>query len=136
MFKQRISLEGTPIGEPNIEIIGQLEAALTEPLPVDYCGSCYGAETPLRHCCNTCEDVKKAYEEKGWSLGNLLKNSTQCLRDKGNPYASVKQGEGCRISGTMKVNKVAGNFHIAHGESIVRDGRHIHQFIPAATRSE
>jgi hypothetical protein len=31
----------------------------------------------------------------------------------------------------MNVNKVAGNFHIAHGESIIRDGRHIHQFIPA-----
>ncbi|KAJ1406119.1 hypothetical protein B484DRAFT_211832 [Ochromonadaceae sp. CCMP2298] len=31
----------------------------------------------------------------------------------------------------MLVNKVAGNFHIAHGESIVRDGRHIHQFNPA-----
>ena len=30
----------------------------------------------------------------------------------------------------MNVNKVAGNFHIAHGESLVRDGRHIHQFIP------
>jgi hypothetical protein len=28
------------------------------------------------------------------------------------------------------VNKVAGNFHIAHGESIVRDGKHIHQFNP------
>jgi hypothetical protein len=25
---------------------------------------------------------------------------------------------------------VAGNFHIAHGESIVRDGKHIHQFNP------
>ena len=31
----------------------------------------------------------------------------------------------------MKVNKVAGNFHIAHGDSIVRDGRHIHMFNPA-----
>ena len=34
------------------------------------------------------------------------------------------------VSGNMLVNKVAGNFHIAHGESIVRDGRHIHQFNP------
>ena len=31
----------------------------------------------------------------------------------------------------MKVNKVAGNFHVAHGDSIVRDGRHIHMFNPA-----
>ena len=44
---------------------------------------------------------------------------------------NLEKGEGCRINGYMNVNKVAGNFHIAHGESIVRDGRHIHQFIPA-----
>jgi hypothetical protein len=35
------------------------------------------------------------------------------------------------MSGKMTVNKVAGNFHVAHGESIVRDGRHIHTFVPA-----
>jgi hypothetical protein len=35
------------------------------------------------------------------------------------------------VTGHMLVNKVAGNFHIAQGESIVRDGRHIHQFNPA-----
>lgn len=30
----------------------------------------------------------------------------------------------------MLVNKVAGNFHVALGESVVRDGRFIHQFQP------
>ncbi len=30
----------------------------------------------------------------------------------------------------MKVNKVAGNFHVAMGEAMERDGRHIHQFMP------
>ena len=39
------------------------------------------------------------------------------------------------IYGSMKVNKVAGNFHIAHGESIVRDGKHIHQFNPQTAPS-
>jgi hypothetical protein len=51
--------------------------------------------------------------------------------DKTNPFDNVRDGEGCRISGKMTVNKVAGNFHVAHGESIVRDGRHIHTFVPA-----
>lgn len=27
--------------------------------------------------------------------------------------------------------QVAGNFHIAFGDSVVKDGRHIHQFIPS-----
>lgn len=39
-------------------------------------------------------------------------------------------GEGCRLTGSMKVNKVAGNVHMTIGESIVRDGAHIHQFVP------
>jgi endoplasmic reticulum-Golgi intermediate compartment protein 3 len=40
----------------------------------------------------------------------------------------MQEGEGCRISGQMRVNKVAGNFHMAMGESMVKDGRHVHIF--------
>jgi hypothetical protein len=29
------------------------------------------------------------------------------------------------------IDGALGNFHVAHGESIVRDGHHIHQFVPA-----
>lgn len=32
---------------------------------------------------------------------------------------------------TTTSKQVAGNFHIAFGDSIVKDGRHIHQFIPS-----
>jgi len=64
-------------------------------------------------------------------VAEVLKDSEQCLRDKKNPFASVRKGEGCRVSGTMRVNKVAGNFHMALGDSVVRDGRHIHQFVPS-----
>ena len=28
----------------------------------------------------------------------------------------------------MRVNKVAGNFHMAMGDSMVKDGRHVHIF--------
>lgn len=81
-------------------------------------------------CCNTCDELKAAYESKGWGFFSLL-NSTQCLEDRNSPAtAGADHGEGCQVSGVMRVNKVAGNFHIAHGESIVRDGRHIHQFNP------
>jgi len=127
MLKQRLSPHGKFIGEPGIEIIGEKEEE-QEPLPEDYCGPCYGAESDELKCCNTCEDLKAVYVRKGWSLTNILKDSVQCLRDKSNPFASVKSGEGCQVSGSMNVNKVAGNFHIAHGESIIKDGHHIHQF--------
>ena len=87
--------------------------------------------SPSCRCCNSCDDLKAAYTAKGWGFNNVLKTSEQCLRDKTNPFAAVRNGEGCRVYGSMVVNRVAGNFHIAHGESVVRDGRHIHQFIPA-----
>jgi hypothetical protein len=85
----------------------------------------------INRCCNSCAILKGAYESKGWSFTDILRHSEQCLRDNTNPFANVEVGEGCRVNGYMNVNKVAGNFHIAHGESVVRDGRHIHQFIPA-----
>lgn len=66
----------------------------------------------------------------GWSDQSILQNSTQCLRDSHNPFAHVKKGEGCRITGHVLVNKVSGNLHVAFGDSVVRDGMHIHQFIP------
>jgi hypothetical protein len=43
---------------------------------------------------------------------------------------AVTDDEGCNLSGFIHVNKVAGNFHVALGESVVRDGRFIHQFQP------
>jgi hypothetical protein len=128
MLKQRISESGRLLGEPAVEIVGDLEKF--EPLPADYCGSCYGANVVGMPCCNSCDDIKKAYEIVGWSDSNILKNATQCLHDAKNPFAHVKKGEGCRVAGHMLVNKVSGNFHIAFGDSIVRDGMHIHQFLP------
>ena len=129
MYKQRLDPKGQPLGEKGAEIIGTLDKI--EPLPPNYCGSCYGAETVFRECCNSCDDLKHAYAAKGWALNSNIQNSEQCMRDKTNPFAVIRNGEGCRVHGSMTVNKVAGNFHIAHGESIVRDGRHIHQFIPS-----
>jgi hypothetical protein len=82
-------------------------------------------------CCNTCDELIKAYQERDWSIVNILRNSTQCIHDRANHFAAVNAGEGCTISGKMKVNKVSGNFHIAHGESVVRDSQHMHHFNPA-----
>jgi hypothetical protein len=101
------------------------------PLPANYCGSCFGAERESGQCCNTCDDLRAAYAERGWDAGEVLRNSDQCLRDRKNPGAAAKEGEGCRIAGFMMVNKVAGNFHIAMGETHQRGAGHIHQFNPA-----
>lgn len=35
-----------------------------------YCGSCYGGMPPESGCCNSCDEVRQAYVNKGWSFGN------------------------------------------------------------------
>lgn len=41
----------------------------------------------------------------------------------------VNSGEGCRIAGSLLVNKVAGNFHVALGTSHSQGMRHVHHFM-------
>ena len=90
------------------------------------CGSCYGAESPRIKCCNSCDDLMRAYAAKGWSTGSVRTSAPQCV----SAAVRVAAGEGCNMAGWFDVNKVGGNFHIALGESTVRDGRFIHQFNP------
>jgi len=33
-----------------------------------YCGSCYGGIEPASGCCNTCDEVREAYVNRGWSF--------------------------------------------------------------------
>jgi endoplasmic reticulum-Golgi intermediate compartment protein 3 len=77
----------------------------------------------------------RAYQERDWNVAGIMRNSTQCIHDRVKHFEAASAGEGCTVSGVMKVNKVAGNFHIAHGESLVRDGRHIHHFNPTLAPS-
>lgn len=64
------------------------------------------------------------------NIVDIMRNSSQCIHDRARQFATTDPDEGCTVTGLMKVNKVSGNFHIAHGESVVRDGRHIHHFNP------
>jgi hypothetical protein len=46
-----------------------------------------------------------------------------------------KEGEGCMLFGHFSVNKVAGNFHVAIGESAINpQGAHIHRFTRTGTK--
>ena len=108
------------------------ERILNENLEEDYCGPCYGAHEKEEQCCQTCDDVVEAYEKKKWKTELLQYTAEQCVRegrDRQEPK-NMTQGEGCNLSGYMTVNRVSGNFHIAMGEGIERDGRHIHTYVP------
>ena len=137
--KRRLTKTGLVMlqGEGIKEIANESDEESDAPkqkLPADYCGDCYGAGDTPTSCCNTCVELISSYTRKGWSTKEVSVTSEQCKREglQGTTLEHLTiQGEGCNLSGSMLVNKVAGNFHIAMGNAVVKDGRHIHQFLPA-----
>ena len=110
----------------------QKEKVLKSELPEDYCGPCYGAQEADDQCCQTCDEIMLAYNKKRWKSELLRYTAEQCIRegrDKLQPKR-MTVGQGCSLSGYMTLNRVSGNFHIAMGEGIERDGRHIHTYLP------
>lgn len=142
MVKKRLNMKGLVLGkEEDVEvnkhqiINDQKQQVLKEDVPENYCGPCYGAHQNETQCCNTCDELIEAYKAKRWRTDMLFQSSEQCIRegrDKIEPKR-LRRGEGCNLQGHFMVNRVGGNFHIAMGEGIERDGRHIHTFNPDET---
>ncbi|CAD5112590.1 DgyrCDS1803 [Dimorphilus gyrociliatus] len=132
IYKERLDSSGAPLNSvPEKEEIGKtVETAetTTTPPPIldpNRCESCYGAESAQFKCCNTCDQVRQAYKLKGWALSNP-QSIEQCKREGFSDTITVTQKEGCRVYGVLKVNKVAGNFHIAPGRSFQQHHVHVH----------
>ncbi|KAF4322422.1 hypothetical protein BBO99_00000258 [Phytophthora kernoviae] len=131
VVKTRLDGDGKPIGHPISMVTdeGAEEQAKTD-LPQGYCGSCYGAKHPAgNECCNTCDEVKEAFISSDLSLEEA-EQKEQCVREIMEEEKLAQDGEGCRFTGKMFVNRVAGNFHVALGRTFHRQGRLVHQFRP------
>jgi len=143
VYKQRLRADGSEIATPRRELVDSrpsdnekaeakqkeldISAGLAEEKKEDEkCGDCWGAQSPSIPCCNTCEDVRRAYEAKGW----LLNRDTvpQCVQEMDTEEMKTQRraSEGCRVYGYVTVNKVAGNFHIAPGASMQSGHQHVH----------
>ncbi|KAJ7600844.1 Sec1-like protein [Mycena floridula] len=95
----------------------------------DYCGSCYGGLEPEGGCCNTCEDVRQAYVNRGWSFSNP--DAIEQCKDEGWADKLRDQAdEGCNIAGKVRVNKVIGNIHLSPGRSFQTSGRSFYELVP------
>jgi hypothetical protein len=98
-------------------------------LDPDYCGNCYGASAPSNAakpgCCNTCDEVREAYAQASWAFGRG-ENVEQCTREHYAERLDEQRNEGCRIEGSLRVNKVVGNFHLAPGRSFSNGNMHVH----------
>mmetsp|Transcript_29668 Transcript_29668/g.36108 ORF Transcript_29668/g.36108 Transcript_29668/m.36108 type:complete len:476 (+) Transcript_29668:104-1531(+) len=139
LVKRRMNLEGSFLPEAEIrdrvnkatEAANERERLVKASLVEGYCGPCYGAGEE-GDCCQTCEDVKKKYQDKRWGTEQLMYIAEQCIREgvKFGPKKVKAREEGCNLSGYMELNRVNGNFHVAMGDGVERDGHHIHLFLP------
>lgn len=94
-----------------------------------YCGSCYGGVEPESGCCNTCEEVRTAYVNRGWSFSNP-DAVEQCKNEGWTEKLKEQADEGCNISGRIRVNKVIGNIHLSPGRSFQSDHRGLYDLVP------
>ena len=84
----------------------------------DACGSCYGAGEP-DECCNTCDDVKRAYQRRGWIFEPNM-DVKQCHHAKN---SNEQIGEGCNVHGVVALSTGGGNLHITPGHELENFGK-------------
>lgn len=77
LFKTRLDTDGRPIEVAKLDV-----GYNYEPPPEDYCGPCYGGKSPHEDgCCNSCQDVRDAYQANGWAISDY-NAMEQCAREQ------------------------------------------------------
>jgi len=90
------------------------------------CLPCYTAEQRRGQCCNTCYSLKAAYAMRGMPV-ETADTYPQCVGENSQ--------EGCLLGGSLEVNKVGGNWHIAVGDTHTNPGEKHHHHWPEQVRS-
>mmetsp|Transcript_37463 Transcript_37463/g.149462 ORF Transcript_37463/g.149462 Transcript_37463/m.149462 type:complete len:313 (-) Transcript_37463:508-1446(-) len=127
LYKIRTDPSGEPIAnqkKDRLEPKTSIRESKGKELEQDesYCGSCYGASAG---CCNSCDEVKEAFEARGWMEINL-NEIEQCVREGKMADNKLVAGEGCLVKGKVDVAKVAGNLHISPGHTFDFNGVQLH----------
>jgi len=129
VIKTRLDSNGEYI--PNSHSV-ELEsdfARMNKPQADGFCGSCYGATPPEGGCCNSCDAVREAYTQMGWSFGSP-DDIEQCKTEHWKDKLIEQAAEGCNIAGRVRVNKVIGNIHFSPGRSFQAGGRKLYDLVP------
>mmetsp|Transcript_2556 Transcript_2556/g.4493 ORF Transcript_2556/g.4493 Transcript_2556/m.4493 type:complete len:388 (-) Transcript_2556:1922-3085(-) len=99
------------------------------------CGSCYEvSKVDPGRCCNTCEDIQRAYALHRIQLPelSLLKQCHTDADDANNEDVAIlnensyRPNEGCNIQGHVEVARVKGRFEVLVGHSISFGGFLLH----------
>ncbi|EIN12528.1 endoplasmic reticulum-derived transport vesicle ERV46 [Punctularia strigosozonata HHB-11173 SS5] len=129
ILKTRLDSTGKLIpGSQRSELESEFDRQ-NKPMPDGYCGSCYGAEPSEGACCNSCDAVRQAYVNRGWSFGNP-DSIEQCVKENWSEKLKDQASEGCNIAGRVRVNKVIGNIHLSPGRSFQSQGRSMYELVP------
>ena len=68
ILKTRLDEGGRPVPDSIITELQNDLDRINEQRQNGYCGSCYGGIEPESGCCNTCDEVRQAYVNRGWSF--------------------------------------------------------------------
>jgi endoplasmic reticulum-Golgi intermediate compartment protein 3 len=123
--RQKLEMGSTLKSEKDlIEIVKVVpNSSATDPMAENeeiLCGSCYGAGEE-DECCNTCEDIRRAYRTKGWHLELLPgHNIVPCIGEKDEDEQD--DGEGCNVHGVVALSTGGGNLHLAPGKEAAGGG--------------
>ncbi|KAF9433486.1 Endoplasmic reticulum-Golgi intermediate compartment protein 3, partial [Entomortierella beljakovae] len=125
IYKIQLSPDGSEIAREKTKKLGQGSDDDVKPRGENYCGSCYGAKKPESGCCNTCEEIRAAYAQSGWSFKGAG-TMEQCVQEGYLEKLKEQADQGCRIWGELIVSKVSGNVHVAPGKSFQHGATHLH----------
>ncbi|TFY69920.1 hypothetical protein EVJ58_g126 [Rhodofomes roseus] len=130
IVKTRLSQKGESLQalNANNELRNDLDK-LNEQRGEKYCGSCFGGKPSESGCCNTCEQVRQAYLDRGWSF-NRPDSIEQCVSEGWSDKLKEQADEGCNIAGKVRVNKVVGNIHLSPGRSFRSAAQNIYDLVP------
>jgi endoplasmic reticulum-Golgi intermediate compartment protein 3 len=70
VLKTRLTPNGVPVTGSRVSDLRNEVDKMNDATKDGYCGSCYGGLEPASGCCNTCEEVRQAYVNRGWSFSN------------------------------------------------------------------
>ncbi|TCD70879.1 hypothetical protein EIP91_001187 [Steccherinum ochraceum] len=128
IVKTRLNDQGLPVPSSQSSELRNDIDRLNEARQNGYCGSCYGGLEPSSGCCNTCEEVRQAYVNRGWSF-STPDSVEQCVNEGWSEKLKDQAHEGCNIAGRVRVNKVVGNIHLSPGRSF-RSNAQMYDLVP------
>ena len=128
IFKHRLDKKGVKHGDVLKEQLGNsitsedhiLEGENIHPpeeLSPNKCGNCYGAGR-AGECCNTCDDVRRAYKRMGWTVKMHEVEQCRAAATAETLKEQYAESGGCQVYGTVELHKAAGHFHIVPHNNI------------------